>query len=329
MINGITITQLEYVVAIDEYRHFAAAAERCFVTQPTLSMQVKKLEEDLGVIIFDRSRQPLVPTGTGARLIEQARLVLAAARRLNEIINEDKQVMTGTLRVGIIPTLAPYLLPALVGRYARNNPGVRVEVEELVSGEVIRRLKLASLDAGIFVTPYRDDKIVTHPVFREEMLLYAHPGHELLARERVRPADLSPNEMWMLGEGHCFRDQVLNLCEEVANKGQEHPFKFESNSLETLMKIVDQEGGFTIIPELAAREMSPGKREQVRPFDTYTPVREVSVIHSCYYAKQKLVASLREELRAILPAEMLHAGRGVVVEWQHARHGREKNPAGL
>ncbi|MDR0766209.1 MAG: hydrogen peroxide-inducible genes activator [Odoribacteraceae bacterium] len=319
----ITITQLEYIVAIDDCRHFAAAAERCFVTQPTLSMQVKKLEEDLGVLIFDRSRHPVEPTELGARLIGQARIVISSTRRINEMINEDKQEATGLLRVGIIPTLAPYLLPALVGHYARRHPLVRVEVEELVSREIIRRLKRESLDAGIFVTPYRDERIVECPVFYEEMLLYAHPGHELLERESIRPADLSPWKMWMLGKGHCFRDQVLNLCEKASNQEGELPFDFESNSLETLMKIVDREGGFTIIPELAALEMPREKREQVRSFAAYTPVREVSVIHSNHYVKKKLIALLVEELKAIVPAGMLRKERGVVVEWQHVKNKHE------
>jgi LysR family hydrogen peroxide-inducible transcriptional activator len=321
----ITITQLGYIVAVDECRHFATAAERCFVTQPTLSMQIKKLEEDLGVIIFDRSRQPVVPTEIGTRLIEQARLVLSSTQRIKEIINEDKQEVTGSLRIGIIPTLAPYLLPAFIGHYTRNHPKVRVEVEELVSEEIIRRLKQDSLDAGVFVTPYRDERIMENPVFYEAMLLYAHPKHALLKRDRVEPADISPSEIWMLGEGHCFRDQVVNLCEMASNQQRGHPFEFESNSLETLMKIVDQEGGFTIIPELVVREMSPERRKQVRPFASYTPLREVSVIYSRLYTKRKLIALLCEELKSVVPAEMLKKERGVVVEWQRNKGKHEDN----
>jgi LysR family hydrogen peroxide-inducible transcriptional activator len=323
----ITITQLGYIVAVDDYRRFSTAADHCFVTQPTLSMQIKKLEEDLGVVIFDRTRQPVVPTDIGARLIEQARLVLSSTRRMEEIINEDKLEATGTLRLGIIPTLAPYLLPAFIGHYTRNYPRVRVEVEELVSEEIIHRLKRDTLDAGIFVTPYHDDKIVECPIFYEALLLYAHPGHELLQRERVDPADLSPREAWVLGAGHCFRDQVLNLCETPPGSEQGHPFEFESNSLETLMKIVDREGGFTIIPELAARDLSPEKREQVRPFASYLPVREVSVIYSRHYTKRKLISLLCEDLKSVIPAEMLRRERGVIVEWlrNNQKHEEDNN----
>lgn len=144
----ITLTQLEYIVAVDEYRHFATAADNCFVTQPTLSMQIKKLEDDLGVIIFDRSRQPVVPTDIGQKLIAQARAVLASTQRIKEIINEEKQEVAGTLKIGIIPTLAPYLLPIFIGDYIRRYPAVKVEVEELVSEEIIKRLKRDTLDAA-------------------------------------------------------------------------------------------------------------------------------------------------------------------------------------
>lgn len=180
----ITLTQLEYIVAIDEYRHFATAAEKCFVTQPTLSMQIKKLEDELGVIIFDRSRQPVVPTDLGAKLIEQARMTLSATQRIKEIIQEEQQEVEGTLKIGIIPTLAPYLLPVFIGPYIRKYPAVKVEVEELVSEEIIRRLKRDMLDVGLFVTPYHDEKIVERPVFYEEMLVYAHPDSELLKKKK-------------------------------------------------------------------------------------------------------------------------------------------------
>ena len=312
----ITLTQLEYVIAVDEHRHFATAAERCCVTQPTLSMQIKKLEEDLGVVIFDRSRQPVVPTDIGGRLIEQARLVIAATRRMEEIINEDRQEVAGSLKIGIIPTLAPYLLPIFIGDYIRKYPAVKVEVEELVSEEIIRRLKRDTLDAGVFVTPYRDDKIVGRPVFYEQMLVYAHPGHELLRKRTLEVADIATPELWMLGDGHCFRDQVVNLCAARETQHKDLPFEFESNSLDTLMKIVDREGGFTLIPELAVLYMDEGKRRQVREFSSYHPLREVSVIYSRYYTKQKLIELLCADIRQAVPPAMLDKGRGRIVEWQ-------------
>ena len=315
----ITLTQLEYVVAVDEFRHFATAADKCFVTQPTLSMQIKKLEDDLGVIIFDRSRQPVVPTDIGYKLIEQARTVLASAQRIKEIINEEKQEVAGSLKIGIIPTLAPYLLPIFIGDYIRRYPGVQVEVEELISEEIIRRLKHDTLDVGVFVTPYHDDKIVEQPVFYEEMMIYAHPDHELLKKKDIETQDIATPELWMLGDGYCFRDQVVNLCEMRGTQHKNLPFDFESNSLETLMKIVDREGGFTLIPELATLYMTEEKKKQVRSFTVSKPLREVSVIYSRHFTKQKLIDLLCEDIRQVVPPGMLKKERGKIVEWKKIR----------
>ena len=307
----ITLTQLEYIVAIDEYRHFATAAEKCFVTQPTLSMQIKKLEDELGVIIFDRSRQPVVPTDLGAKLIEQARMTLSATQRIKEIIQEEQQEVEG-----IIPTLAPYLLPVFIGPYIRKYPAVKVEVEELVSEEIIRRLKRDILDVGLFVTPYHDEKIVERPVFYEEMLVYAHPDCELLKKKEVGHEDIVTSDIWMLGNGHCFRNQVVNLCEMSASQHKNLPFEFESNSLETLMRIVDVEGGFTLIPELALQYMSPEKKKQVRSIANTKPLREVSVIYSRHFTKQRLITLLCDEIKSVVPAHMLKRDRGMIVEWK-------------
>lgn len=312
----ITLTQLEYIVAIDEYRHFATAAEKCFVTQPTLSMQIKKLEDELGVIIFDRSRQPVVPTDLGAKLIEQARMTLSATQRIKEIIQEEQQEVEGTLKIGIKPTLAPYLLPVFIGPYIRKYPAVKVEVEELVSEEIIRRLKRDMLDVGLFVTPYHDEKIVERPVFYEEMLVYAHPDSELLKKKEVGHEDIVTSDIWMLGNGHCFRNQVVNLCEMSASQHKNLPFEFESNSLETLMRIVDVEGGFTLIPELALQYMSPEKKKQVRSIANTKPLREVSVIYSRHFTKQRLITLLCDEIKSVVPAHMLKRDRGMIVEWK-------------
>ena len=312
----ITLTQLEYIVAIDEYRHFATAAEKCFVTQPTLSMQIKKLEDELGVIIFDRSRHPVVPTDLGAKLIEQARMTLSATQRIKEIIQEEQQEVEGTLKIGIIPTLAPYLLPVFIGPYIRKYPAVKVEVEELVSEEIIRRLKRDMLDVGLFVTPYHDEKIVERPVFYEEMLVYAHPDSELLKKKEVGHEDIVTSDIWMLGNGHCFRNQVVNLCEMSASQHKNLPFEFESNSLETLMRIVDVEGGFTLIPELALQYMSPEKKKQVRSIANTKPLREVSVIYSRHFTKQRLITLLCDEIKSVVPAHMLKRDRGMIVEWK-------------
>lgn len=312
----VTLTQLEYIVALDDLRHFAAAADKCFVTQPTLSMQVKKLEEDLGVVIFDRRRQPLEPTAMGAKIIEQARATLAASGRIKELIREERQVVSGHFNIGIIPTLAPYLLPVLMRQVALKYPALEIGVEEVESEKLVRRLKTERLDAGIFVTPYGDDDIEEYPVFYEEMLVYAHPEHELLGKQVLEVKDLEGADLWLLGEGHCFRNQVLNLCGVKKDRRRALPFHFESNSLETLMRIVDMEGGCTFIPELALQYLPEGKRAQVRAIEHEKPLREVSVICSAYFVRQQLVKLLCQEIRNVVPERMWQSGRGMVVEWK-------------
>ncbi len=312
----ITITQLEYIVAVDTHRHFATAAEHCFITQPTLSMQIKKLEESLGITIFDRTKQPIIPTYIGAEVIEQARLVLSEAKKIEEIIDSHKNKVEGSLKIGIIPTLAPFLLPMFIGDYIRKYPDIKVEVEELVSEDIVQYLKKDKIDVGIFVTPAKEEKIIERPLFYEEMMIYAHKDHALLKQEQIEVKDIVTPDIWMLSDGHCFRNQVINLCEMHSLQHQSLPFEFESNSLETLMKIIDREGGFTLIPELATQYLSEEKLKQVKRFSNLNPLREVSLVYSRHYTKHKLLDLLAKNIQSVVPQEMLNSNKGTVVEWR-------------
>ncbi len=311
----VTLTQLEYVVAVDTHRHFATAADNCFITQPTLSMQIKKLEEFLDVTIFDRSKQPIIPTDVGVQIIEQARIILGESKKIDEIVKNHRNTVEGNLKIGIIPTLAPFLLPMFIGDYIRNYPDVKVEVEEMVSDDIVKALKKDLLDVGVFVTPLKDDRIQEQPLFFEEMMIYAHKDHSILKKEVVEVKDIATSEIWMLGDGHCFRNQVINLCEMHNMQHQELPFEFESNSLETLMKIIDREGGFTLIPELATQYMSDEKLKQVKTFTNLHPLREVSLVYSRHYSKNKLLNLLGDHIRKMMPASYLNKDRGTIVEW--------------
>lgn len=312
----ITITQLEYIVAVDTYRHFATAADKCFITQPTLSMQIKKLEEFLDITIFDRSKQPIIPTDVGTSIIEQARIILGDTKKIDEIINDHKNTIEGSLKIGIIPTLAPFLLPMFIGDYIRNYPAIKVEVEEMVSEDIINSLKKDKIDVGIFVTPAKEDKIKERPLFYEEMMIYAHKDHDILKKSIIEVKDIATPEIWMLGDGHCFRNQVINLCEMHDLQHQELPFEFESNSLETLMKIVDIEGGFTLIPELATRYLPNEKLNQVKQFTNLHPLREVSLVYSRHYSKNKLLDLLAKSIQNVIPKDLLSSTRGTIVEWR-------------
>jgi LysR family hydrogen peroxide-inducible transcriptional activator len=312
----ITLTQLEYIVAVDTFRHFGRAAENCFITQPTLSMQIKKLEEDLEVIIFDRSKQPLIPTDVGRRIIEQARIALQESQKINNIIKDHKNLISGELKIGIIPTLAPYLLPLFIGNYKRKYPNIEIKVHELTTANIIDHLNRDLLDVGILVTPLNEDRILEKPIFYEGMLLYLHDDHPLATKPSIRLKDIATPELWLLSDGHCFRDQVINLCSFKGATNSTLPFHFEAGSLETIMNIIDKEGGMTIIPELATLGMSETRYDHVRTFTDSNPLREVSLVYSRHYAKYKLIELLWKELVASMPEKLLQKNRGTIVEWR-------------
>jgi LysR family hydrogen peroxide-inducible transcriptional activator len=314
----ISLIQLEYIVALDNYRNFVLAAEKCFVTQPTLSMQVKKLEDDLGIKVFDRSKQPVVPTDAGILILEQARKILSESGRLKEIVDQFTGDISGELSIGIIPTLAPYLLPLFAGNFHRKYPLVNLQVIELLTDQITARLKTDQLDAGIFVTPNHDPAILEQPVFYEELMGFAHPKHPLLLQQNVKLEDLALHNVWLLSDGHCFRNQVINLCYSSKAKQHRLPFEFESGSLETLMRLINREGGFTIIPELAVLDDNHINPKQTFHFSDSRPVREISVCFSRHFAKRRLVQLLTDEIAAAVPAYMLEKMRGELVNWKTA-----------
>jgi LysR family transcriptional regulator, hydrogen peroxide-inducible genes activator len=312
----ITLTQLEYIVAVDTYRHFGKAAESCFITQPTLSMQIKKLEEELEIIIFDRSRQPLIATDVGQRLIDQARVVLKEAEELSGIVKDHKNQVSGMLRIGIIPTLAPYLLPLFIGNYKKKYPNIFIKVVEQTTGKIVDLLHKDLIDVGILVTPLKEEKILEKPLFYEEMLIYINSENKLHQKKDITLKDIAVPEIWLLSDGHCFRDQVVNLCSFLGTVDSQLPFHFEAGSLETLMNIVDREGGITLIPELAKIGMSEKRLSNVKSFSNIKPLREVSLVYSRHFAKHKLINLLYREIKEDLPEELQNEERGTVVEWK-------------
>ncbi len=310
----ITLTQLEYIVAVDTYRHFGRAAESCFITQPTLSMQIKKLEEDLEIIIFDRSRHPLLPTDVGQRIIDQARIVLKQNEEINNIVKEHKNQVSGLIRIGIIPTMAPYLLPIFIGNYKKKYPNIFIKVVEETTDNIIKLLNKDLIDVGILATPLHEEKINEKPIFYEEMLIYANPSHPLHKQQEITVKDIATPEIWLLSDGHCFRDQVINLCSFVGTTDSPLPFHFEAGSLETLVNIVDREGGLTLIPELAKMGMPQERQKNVLSFTNIKPIREVSLVYSRHFAKYKLINLLWREIRETIPEELQSENRGTIVE---------------
>jgi LysR family transcriptional regulator, hydrogen peroxide-inducible genes activator len=297
----VTFTQLEYILAIDTHRHFAKAAESCFVTQPTLSMQVGKLEKSLGVKIFDRSHTPVVPTEAGKQILEQAKKILLEKSRVTEIISLKKGLLEGELRIGIIPTLAPYLLPLFVNQFLRKYPKVKLVVYEKTTEELIEALRDSGLDAGILVTPLNEKGIRGEVLFYEELLVYVSEKNGLYRKSYVLAREIDPNKLWLLEEGHCFRSQTINLCELFKASRRISHFDYEAGSFETLRRMVELNDGITILPELATRDFSKKQQALIRRFRNPSPMREVSLVVSRDFVKERLVKILKEEIMNSIP----------------------------
>jgi LysR family transcriptional regulator, hydrogen peroxide-inducible genes activator len=299
-----TFVQLEYIVAVDTYRHFAKAAKQCFVTQPTLSMQIHKLEKALGIKIFDRNKQPVLPTQAGAEIILHARQILSQRDTMEDIIQTKKGIISGQLKIGIIPTLAPYLLPLFVQSFARQYPLVRLSVNELTTEYILMRLREGRIDAGILVTPLHENGIKEDVLFYEEMVAYVSKTNAAYKKNYVLAKDIDPEKLWLLEEGHCFRSQIVNLCELKKSSKEGHHFEYEAGSIETLRRMVDLDDGITIMPELAVFDMTSKQLNHLRHFKHPAPVREVSIVVHRDYVKKKLVEVLKKEILASIPEKI-------------------------
>ena len=299
-----TFVQLEYLVAVDTYRHFAQAAEHCFVTQPTLSMQLKKLEDELGVLLFDRSKQPVIPTEAGIEIIAQAKKILAEKSLIADIVHSRKGMIAGELKLGIIPTLAPFLLPLFIHQFIRKYKNVKLVVTELTTGNIITRLKDGRLDAGILVTPLQEAGISEHVLFYEEMMVYASPQNDMYGKKYVLAKDIDPNKLWLLEEGHCFRSQIMNLCELQKESKSIHRFEYEAGSIDTLRRMVDISDGITIIPEIATISFTKKQEQCLRHFKSPIPMREVSLAVHRDFVKKRLVDILTKEILNGVPQKI-------------------------
>ncbi len=242
------LQQLEYIIAVDKHRHFAKAAEKTFVTQPTLSMMIQKLEEELGIKIFDRTKQPVVPTKEGEEVISRAKQILADVNGLREFTRQIKHEISGELRLAVIPTLAPYILPLFLKSFAEKYPMLKITIREIVTDEIVESLKTGDVDIGMLATPLGDPKLEEHPVFYEEFFAYASANEKVSKKRYLLPKDIDLSKLWLLEEGHCLRNQVLDLCELKKKDFASDRLHYETGSIETLKNLVDHHHGITILP---------------------------------------------------------------------------------
>jgi LysR family hydrogen peroxide-inducible transcriptional activator len=309
-----TLVQLEYIVAVDTWRHFATAAAKCFITQPTLSMQIQKIESEFGVQIFDRSKVPVVPTAEGVEIIQQARVILKEVERLSELTRERQGEVVGELRLGILPTIAPYLLPIFFKSFLQTYAGVRLKVTELTTEILVDHLRKNLLDAGLVVTPLNTPGIFEQPLFYEEFVAYVSPAESVYKKRYVLAEDIDVRHLWLLEEGHCMRSQIMNLCELRARVQADNNFQYEAGSIETLKKMVERQHGITILPELALQDMSPRQLGMVRHFKPPAPVRQVSLVTHRSSVKKRILEALQREILLVVPEHMRHRGSRTVIE---------------
>lgn len=297
-----TIQQLEYILAIDQFRHFARAAEYCRVTQPTLSAMVQKLEEELEVKLFDRSVQPVCPTVIGEKVIAQARIIMGETALVKEIICEEKQSMTGTFRLAVLPTIAPYLLPRFFPQLMEEYPELDIRITEMKTHEIQQALHSGDVDAGIIASLLDDRMLNEDTLFYEQFYGYVSRKDPLFKHEVIRTSDVTGEQLWLLDEGHCFRDQLVRFCQMESVKVSQ--MAYHLGSMETFMRMVESGKGVTFIPELAVTQLTEVQRELVRPFAIPRPTRQIVLITSKDFVRHTLLQVLKERVQASVPKEM-------------------------
>lgn len=298
-----TLQQLEYILAVNQFRHFAKAAEYCRVTQPTLSAMIQKLEEELDTRIFDRSQQPVCPTPVGIHIIEQAQNILVQANRIKNIIEEEKHSLTGTFKLGILPTVAPYLLPRFFPQLMKKYPDLDIRVVEMKTNDIKKALQTGEIDAGIVASLAGMEELQQTPLFYEQFFAYVSREDALFNNEVIRTSDLNGEQLWLLDEGHCFRDQLVRYCQMKSARASQ--LAYHLGSMETFMRMVESGKGVTFIPELAVLQLGDAQKELVRSFAIPCPTRQVVLLTNKNFIRHTLLEVLVKEIKLSVPKEML------------------------
>lgn len=294
-----TITQLKYVLAVAEYQNFTKAAQHCFVTQPTLSMQVQKLEDELDIQIFNRTKKPIKLTNVGLKIVNQAKNIVAEAERISDIVDLEKGFVGGSFKLGIIPTVMPTLLPMFLKIFIRRYPKVKLKIEELNTEELVKRITEGHLDAAIAATPLQIESVKERVLFYEPFVGYISPNHRLKEKKNIQISDLETNDMLLLEDGHCLRESVLNLCKTMKEQEQE-AFQLESGSIEMLVKLANEGMGMTLLPFLNTLDLKDSEAKNLRFFTPPSPAREISLIYNKNELKVHIINSIHQTISEII-----------------------------
>lgn len=298
------LQQLEYIVALDKHRHFLKASEACFITQASLSGMIKKLEEELGVVLFDRSKHPVQPTDIGKKIVEQAKIALLEINSIKVLINENTNEIKGELRIGIIPSLAPYLLPLFIQHFMETYKEVKLVINELTTDKIKKRLKEGRIDVAILAIPLLDKDLKEENLFYEEFYHYGELNSSN-QKKYILPEDINMNKLLLLEEGHCLRNQVINLCELRVKDNSALKLDYESGSIETLKQLVDLKMGSTILPGLSVLTLSEDQKSKLSTFEAPFPVREIGLVYYHHFTKKRMINALKIAILDTIPKTML------------------------
>ena len=285
------IQQLEYLIAVDKYKHFGKAAQACFITQPTLSAMIQKFEDEMEVKVFDRTTHPIRTTDVGTQIIDQAKVVVDSVMELKNKASILNNVLAGKINLGIIPTVSSFILPTEIFEFLSKNPKIELNVKEMTTENIIKALKSGELDAGIIATPYSGaDEFFRDFLFNEELLVYS--ADKLINENNdqfIMPEDIDVNKVWLLEEGNCLRTQFENICNLRENSLKPKNLDFMASNINTLIQMVDKIGGLTVLPELAVSQLSEDQSEKIHRFKKPFPSREISLIYYKPTYKQKII----------------------------------------
>lgn len=305
-----TLQQLEYIIALDTYRHFVTAAEKCFVTQPTITIQVKKLEDEIGFLIFDKSKSPFKPSALGELFINKSKIILREVNELKNMVSTELDSLVGEYKIGVLPTVSPYLIPLISGSFAEKYPDTILMIEEMQSDQIISALQKREIDIGILVTPLNEPFIREIKLYNEPFVFYGQKG-TFKDKKAVSASEIENlDNLWLLKNGHCFRNQVLNICSQSTNPQN---IQFQSGSIEALKKMVDNYGGFTLVPEMAINKNDSGRNIN---FTEPKPIREVSLAVHHSFAKDSLIDALRLEVLEKTPPSFIKNTRFIKINWK-------------
>jgi LysR family hydrogen peroxide-inducible transcriptional activator len=299
------IQQLEYIIAVDNFRHFAKAAEMCYVTQPTLSMMIQKMEEELNVKIFDRSKHPVEPTDIGKQIINQAHISLTHFKQIRDIVENEQNIVSGTFKLGIIPTIAPYLVPAILEKHNSKYKDIELILKENTTNNLISDIQKGVIDGGLMAGPLNRPELMEYPLYYEKFYAYVSPLDEKYREKKINLDKIDINDVWLLENEHCLRGQIERLCRmKQTAAGENASVKYESGSIDTLVHIVDYNYGITIIPEMHAMGLSEDRQENLREFENITAVREVSLIVGKEYVRKAMLQVVLEIIKSSVPKSM-------------------------